>query len=128
MQRHVTHSLQSIAQNTSTDSAKNKCKNTQPVKYVKSVSELKVLMPKTKECVSLKQSLEISCDICDIKFPSFAHLGEHIMKNHKRSQDFSCSLCDGKFSTKMDLDNHFTNMHCSQKVEKVKNGKKGNKK
>ena len=85
MQRCVTHSLQPIAQNTSTDSAKNKHKNTQPVKYVKSVLELKVLMPKTKECVSLKQSLEISCDICDIKFSLFAHLGEHIVKNHKRS-------------------------------------------
>ena len=85
VKRCVTCSLQSIAQNTSTDSAKNKCKNTQPVKYIKSVLELKVLMPKTKERVSLKQSLEISCDMCDIKFPSFAHLGEHIMKNHKRS-------------------------------------------
>ena len=84
VKRCVTCSLQSIAQNTSTDSAKNKCKNTQPVKYIKSVLELKVLMPKTKECVSLKQSLEISCDMCDIKFPSFAHLGEHIMKESQK--------------------------------------------
>ena len=72
--------------------------------------------------------MEIACDICEIIFPSFAHLGEHITKNHKRKWDFCCSLCDGKFFTKLDLDNHFTDVHTSCKLEKVKSGKKGNKK
>ena len=68
------------------------------------------------------------CDTCEINFPSFTNLGEHITKNHKRNRDFCCSACDSKFFTKMDLDNHYTDVHTSRKLDKVKNGKKGNKK
>ena len=109
------------------ESGKNKCKTTEPMKYVQSMSEVNVGMPKSKQCVSIKQSMDIVCDTCEINFPSFTNLGEHITKNHKRNRDFCCSACDSKFFTKMDLDNHYTDVHTSHKLDKVKNGKKGNK-
>ena len=77
------------------------------MKYVQSIAEVHMANTKCKEPVSIN----ILCDMCDLTFQSFADLGQHVNKKHKRTRDFCCSACDGKFFTKIDLDNHYTDVH-----------------
>ena len=67
------------------------------MKYVKSISEVNVVVPKNKAGMPIKKSIDIVCDMCEINFESFTNLGEHITKKHQRKKDFCCCACDGKF-------------------------------
>ena len=107
IERCVTRSSQSFSEKCIPETAKNKHKNSEPMKYVQSIAEVHMANPKCKEPVSIN----ISCDVCDLTFQSFADLGQHVNNKHKRTRDFCCSACDGKFFTKIDLDNHYTNVH-----------------
>ena len=124
IEMRVTRSSQSFSEKCIPETAKNKHENSEPMKYVQSIAEVHMANPKCKESVSIN----ISCDVCDLTFQSFADLGQHVNNKHKRTRDFCCSACDGKFFTKIDLDNHYTDVHTNQKVQKLRNIKKGNKK
>ena len=83
----ITESSQCAVKETSIENTKNKCKNTEPMKYVKLMSEVNVVVPKNKAGVPTKKNIDIVCDMCEINFESFTDLGEHVTKKHQRKKN-----------------------------------------
>ena len=63
------------------------------------------------------KGLEVSCDLCELKFSKQFNLNRHKKRVHANSasvaakSSFKCSICAKSFNRKYDLTRHETNQH-----------------